>query len=182
MDWSYCREPVSAWTHGIWMLLALPGGWLLWRRTRGESGKRIGVSIFVFSLIFCFGASWLFHSVPPEREDYFAVLDHIGIYMLIAGTVTPITLVVLRGFWQTGLFATIWAMAIAGSVLLLTVVPPPWLATGFYLAMGWVGCVTYCELARGLSHAGVRPIWLGGLFYTTGAFIHRVNWPVLDAS
>ncbi len=180
MDWTYCREPVSAWTHGVWMLLAFQASWLLWRRTHGEPGKRVGVSIFTFSLVFCFGASWLFHSVPPEYESCFAILDHIGIYMLIAGTVTPIALVVLRGYWRTGLLTTIWLMALSGSVLCLTIVVPPWLSTGYYLAMGWIGCLTYCELARGLSHAGVRPIWLGGLFYTMGAFIYRANWPILD--
>lgn len=180
MDWSYCREPVSAWTHGAWMLLALPGSWLLWRRTRGEPGKRIGISVFCFSMIFCFAASWLFHSVPPAQEERFAVLDHIGIYMLIAGTVTPIALVVLRGYWRAWLLTTVWVMAVTGSALRLTIDLPPWVATSFYLAMGWIGCLTYCELARSLSHAGVRPIWLGGVFYTLGAFIHRLGWPVLS--
>src|SRR2546427_11237 len=133
MDWTYCREPVSAWTHGAWMLLALPGGWLLWRRTRGESGKRVGIAIYSFSMVFCFGASWLFHSVPPAWEDRCATLDHIGIYTLIAGTVTPIVLVVLRGSLRSCLLAAVWAMAIAGSVLRLTVAVPPWLSTLSYL-------------------------------------------------
>src|SRR6516165_9206880 len=60
MDWFYCREPVSAWTHGAWALLAVPASWLLWRRTRGDRGKRVGILVFGFSLIFCFAASWLF--------------------------------------------------------------------------------------------------------------------------
>jgi hemolysin III len=180
MDWFYCREPVSAWTHGAWALLAVPASWLLWRRTRGDRGKRVGILVFGFSLIFCFAASWLFHTVPPGRERRFATLDHIGIYTLIAGTVTPIALVVLRGFWRTGMLATIWGLALTGTVLRVTVDVPGWTATVFYLIMGWIGCATYCELARFLSHRGVRPIWLGGLFYSVGAVIHRADWPILS--
>jgi hemolysin III len=179
MGWLAVREPVSTWTHALWLLLSLPGTWVLWRLCRGDRVKQLGMLVFGLSLALCYAGSSLYHAVPAELADEFNVLDHIGIYVLIAGTVTPIGLVVLRGWWRTGLLCTIWLMALTGIVLRLATELPLALRTSFYLAMGWVGCVTYFELARHLSHRGVRLIWLGGLLYSAGAVINLVGWPEL---
>jgi hemolysin III len=178
MEWFYIREPVSSWTHGLWMALALPATWVLWRLSWGDRFKQIGMLIFGLSLMLCYGGSCLFHATPEAYSHFFSALDHIGIYILIAGTVTPIALIVLRGWWRAGLLTTIWVMAVSGILLRLFAEPPLPVRTTFYLVMGWVGCVTYFELARHLSHSGVRPIWIGGLLYSLGAVINLANWPV----
>jgi hemolysin III len=182
MDWLTFREPVSAWTHLIWLLLSLPGTWLLWRLSRGDRLKQFGMIAFGLGLVACYGGSTLFHAVRASEATIhgFNILDHSGIYLLIAATCTPIALVVLRGAWRAGLLSLIWVLAVVGVVLCVTEVPMPrWLATSYYLLMGWVGCATYFELASHLSHAAVRPIWIGGLFYSIGAITHLVEWPDL---
>ncbi len=173
------REPVSAWTHFAWMVLAIPATCALWPLARGNTLKQIGVLVFGFTLTFCYAGSWLFHSVPAALVRPFNTVDHIGIYLLIAGTVTPIGLIVLRGRWRAGLLGGIWVFAAAGIILRLTTHLPVNVVTIVYLVMGWIGCACYFELARNLSHARMRPLWIGGLFYSAGAVINRIGWPVL---
>jgi hemolysin III len=134
---------------------------------------------FGLGLALCYGGSCLFHAVPLSLEETFNLVDHLGIYTLIAGTVTPIALVVLRGWWRLGLLALIWLLAVTGTVLRLTTELPLAYRTGFYLLMGWIGCITYAELARHLSHAKLRPMWVGGLFYSAGAIFNAAHWPRL---
>src|SRR6266436_939153 len=100
MTWLAFREPASAWTHLVWLALAIPATGLLCRLGRGDVVKQAGLQVFGFSLIFCSAGSFLFHSAPAWLAGPFNAMDHIGIYLLIAGTVTPIALVVLRGRWR----------------------------------------------------------------------------------
>jgi hemolysin III len=127
--------------------------------------------------------------VPLALKHPFQRVDHIGIYLLIAGTVTPIALVVLRGRWRVGLLSGIWGLALAGIVLQFEVDVPMRVLTLMYVVMGWLGCASFFELTRLLGHARLRPPWLGGLFYTVGAVVElfytvgavidTANWPVL---
>jgi hemolysin III len=180
MIWLHVREPVSAWTHFAGMVLALPTTWMMWRFSRGDALKRLALLVFGVSLAFCYGASWLYHSAPPEVPEWMStarMIDHVGIYLLIAGTVTPIGLIALRGRWRIGLVGGMWALALMGISLRLVAEQPLGVLTLIYLFMGWMGCTAYLELARRLTHARVRPIWLGGLLYSAGAIINGVPWP-----
>ncbi len=179
MEAFYFREPVSAGTHFLWMLLSLPGTLMLWRLSRGDALKRAGVTVFGLSLTTCYAGSWLYHSVPERLEGPFNTFDHIGIYLLIAGTVTPVALVVLRGWRRVGLLALIWGMAGVGIILRLTTHLTIIQMTVICIIMGWIGCTTYFELVRRLSRRKVRLLVLGGTFYTTGAILNSVDWPNL---
>jgi hemolysin III len=179
MAWLHVREPVSAWTHFAWLIVALPALCVLWRLSGGSLYKRVGGAIFSLTLALCFTGSWLYHSVPADLARPFATLDHIGIYLFIAGTTTPIALVLLSGWWRRGLLALIWGLALAGVTVRLSVRPTVLQLTGFYLVMGWVGLATYFELARRLSHAALRPLWLGALCYSVGAVLNGLDWPVI---
>ncbi len=179
MTWLHVREPVSAWTHFTWLMLALPGMCVLWRLSRGSSLKRLGGAIFGLTFALCYAGSWLYHAVPPALAAPFATLDHIGIYLFIAGTTTPIALVVLTGWRRRSLLALIWGLALAGVAMRLTVRPTIHQLTAFYLLMGWVGLGMYSELARRLSHVALRPLWIGGLCYTVGAVLNGLHWPVI---
>ena len=179
MSWLHFRDPVSAWTHFAWMVLALPATWVLWWLGRGSLLKRTGSLIFGFTLVFCYAGSWLFHSVPDDLSRPFNTIDHIGIYLLIAGTVTPIGLVLLSGRWRLALLSGIWALAAAGILARLLVHPTIVQLTIFYLFMGWVGSLAYLELARRVPRAALRPLWIGGLCYTVGAVLNGLHWPVL---
>jgi hemolysin III len=178
MDWFAPHDAISAWTHGFWMLLAIPAGTLLVWKNRRDRTRMIGMSVFAVSLVVCFGASGFFHAAPlGSFRETLHILDLLGIYLLIAGTVTPVALIVLRGWRRRWLLIQIWLLAAAGCVLRLTIVVPSWASTTFYVVMGWVGILTYFELARRLSHTGVWPLWMGGLCYTIGAVLESLRWP-----
>jgi hemolysin III len=178
MNWLSPHDPVSAWTHGLWMLAAVPAGVLLVWRNRREAGKRVGTAVFAVTLVACLGASGFYHAASdgPLREALHT-LDHLGIYLLIAGSATPIALSILRGWWRRWLLVQIWFLAAAGAMVRLTIDVAPWLSTVFYLAMGWVGVVTYFELARRVTHKGLRPLWAGGVCYSVGAAVNVMHWP-----
>jgi hemolysin III len=182
MNWLEFREPFSSWSHGTGMLLSLPATLLLWYLSRGDRLKQLGLVVFGLSLTVCYAGSMLYHGIclsEPQLE-WFATLDFIGIYLLIAGTVTPLALVVLRSRWQWSILALVWLLAGGGIGLRLASVPMSRLvSTGLYLGMGWAVFLSYFELARILSHRAVWPALLGGLFYSVGAVLNHVHWPAL---
>jgi len=173
----YIREPVNSLTHFAGMLAAIPATLFLLRLCRGDRVKFAGMAVYGFSLIACFAGSGLFHAVPPAYEEEASLFDHIGIYLLIAGTVTPIGLIVLRGGWRLLLVGGIWVLAATGIGLRLFCEPPLEVRTGLYLVMGWIGCALYFKLTRRLSHAKVTPMWLGGILYSVGAAVNLAAFP-----
>jgi len=177
MQFFSVRDPVSAGTHFVWMVLAIPATILLVWLNRHQRHKQISMLVYGLSLIFCMGGSALYHTVPAAVDEPFNVVDHIGIDILIAGTVTPIAVVGLRGSWRVGLLGVIWALAATGITVRLFAYPPLYIRSSFYLLMGWVGIVTYFQLVRRLSHRKVSLIWIGGLIYSAGAVINTVHWP-----
>ena len=182
MSWLAFREPFCSWSHGVWMLFSLAGTLQLWCLSRGDRLKQMGLLVFGISLTVCGATSTLYHAVClPEGEiQWFEKLDFIGIYLLIAGTMTPLALVLLRGHARWSSLVLIWLVAAAGIGLRLASVPISRLiSTSLYLGMGWVVILFYSELARILSHRAVRPALLGGLLYSAGAVLNHLHWPVL---
>ena len=171
----FIREPANTWTHFAGMLAAIPATAALLRLCRGDRVKFWGMLIYGISLILCFGSSALFHAVPAEDSEPFIILDHLAIFILIAGTVTPIGMILLRGWARFVLLAAIWGMAAVGITMRLCFDSPLAVRTGLYLAMGWIGCSLYFQLVRRLSHAKVVSLWLGGVFYSVGALIN-LTW------
>jgi hemolysin III len=176
------REPVSAWSHCLWMLLSLPATYLLLRRCGGDWSKRFSLLVFGLSLLTCYLGSTLYHGVrlPQEKIDLFDRIDHIGIYVLIAGSYTPLAWCLLRGRWKWGILTVAWFLAAAGTVLVMTcgVLPMFW-STLMYLAMGWGAIFCYFELARLMSHRALRPLLTGGVLYSVGAVLNLLHWPEL---
>ncbi len=179
MDYLDFRDTISAWTHGIWMVLAPPATVLLLLRSRGDRLKQLGLLIFGISLTVCFGGSFLFHAVRGSEQvlNELSIVDHLGILMLIAGTCTPIGLTILQGVWRVSLLVSVWSLAVGGGVLMLTIDLSLLQRTVLYLALGWLGCFTYFELARRVTHAQVRLVWIGGVLYTVGALLNFFQWP-----
>jgi hemolysin III len=182
VGWLHFREPVSAWTHCLWLLLALPATALLWRRGGRDWCKRAGFLAFGVGLVACYAGSTLYHGVtlPTLQLDRIERLDFIGVYLLIAGTITPVALVVLRGPWRWGLLSVTWLVAGLGIGLRLAGVPLTRLAsTSIYLGMGWTVFLAYYEMARVLPHRALAPVVLGGILYSVGAVLNHVHWPSL---
>jgi hemolysin III len=176
------REPVSAWTHFAGFLLAFPATWMLWRQSRGDALKRFGFLLFGFGLAVCYLGSTLYHGVraAPEQIAVFHTLDYIGIYLLVAGSVSPVCLVLLRGAWRISLMTLCWTIAAVGIFLqIFFSFLPTLLAVGLYMLMGWSVILAFFELARVVPRRAVHLALLGGIFYTVGAVINIVGWPVL---
>jgi hemolysin III len=185
------REPASAWSHGIGMVLALGlAGHFhrLWRATargrasRYEQGKGLTLSIFGLCLVVCYGSSALYHGAWTDDNvlEHLSKLDHVGIYVLIAGSYTPAAWALFRRTWRRYTLAIVWSVATCcGLVVWLRGVLPAWLSTATYLAMGWGVLFCYHELARTQSHRTLLPLPLGGVCYSVGAMINLAGWPVV---
>ena len=181
MDFSDLREPVNAWTHCAGLVLAIPGTLFLWHRSRGaRPGKRLTLLVFGLSLMFCYAASMLFHGVRLPREGIAAFdrLDRVGIFVLIAGTYTPLAWTLLRGWWRSITLASVWAITAVATGLLAAGGPlsQAWM-TGLYLGMGWGVVACYGELARAVSHRGLALLIAGGVSYSAGAVLNAIHWP-----
>jgi len=146
-----------------------------------ESGKaRIAAIVFSACLAACFGASALYHrpTWTPIVRSWLARLDHAGIYLLIAGTYTPVCLLVLDGSWRIVVLAIVYAGAAAAVVLKFAWVDAPkWVAAALGLALGWTAVVALPQLATRLNPAAVALLGVGGLAYTAGAIIYARRRP-----
>jgi hemolysin III len=182
MTYLHFREPFNAWSHALWLLLSIPATLVLLRRSGGDRGKRYTLLIFGLSLTACYLGSMLYHGVRLGREeiDLFDRLDHIGIHLLIAGSYTPMAWNLLRGNWRWGTLTAVWATTIAGCAMQLGKVRLPMpLQTCEYLALGWGALLCYFQIARVVPHRAMRWLLAGGLFYSVGALLNMLHWPVL---
>jgi hemolysin III len=137
----------------------------------GEDAWRIAsAAVYGASIVLLFAASTLYHAVGrPRAKAVLQVVDHVCIFLLIAGTYTPFALITLRGPWGWGLFGTVWGLALVGSVLESVFLGRyPRLSTAAYLATGWVGVVAAVPLWNALSSGGWAWLLAGGVSYTLG--------------
>jgi hemolysin III len=183
MNFVNFREPVSAWSHCAGFILALPGTFLLWRRSCGDGLiKRLSLLVFGLSLAFCYAASTVYHGarVPTSRLAALDRLDRIGIFLLIAGTYTPLAWTLLEGWWRRATLISVWVVATVASGIMLARGPFPLLLnTGLYLGMGWGAVACYAELSRVVSPRALRLLFGGGLLYSIGAALNAIGWPIL---
>lgn len=173
-------------THGVGVLAAIVGGALLITLSslQGDPWKIVGAAIFTATLILLYTASTLYHAVrSPSLKVRMKVLDHASIYLLIAGTYTPFTLVGLRGGWGWSLFGVIWGLAVAGVIFKLFAAGRFRLvSTGIYVGMGWLVLIAIGPMIRQLDPAII--VWLvaGGVAYTSGTvFYHNRRVPYSHA-
>jgi hemolysin III len=180
------EELASALTHGLGATAALAGGAVLVTLAAlYGNGWQLGAAIvFGACLLLLYLASTLYHSFQhPVLKSRLKVLDHCAIYLLIAGTYTPFTLVALRGPWGWGLFAAIWTLALAGVVFKLFHTGRfRRLSTLIYVAMGWLVLVAIRPVLAALDAWTFGWLFAGGVFYTFGTvFYHREALPYSHA-
>jgi hemolysin III len=158
-------------THAVGTILAVGALVAMVMSANGEPWRVVSGSIFGGSLIALYLSSTLYHTFSGERaKAFFQILDHACIYLLIAGSYTPLTLVSLRGPWGWSLFGIIWFLAIAG-VLLKTMgsgKKDSWWSTGLYLMMGWLVVIAINPVIRALPPAGFAWLVAGGVCYSVG--------------
>jgi hemolysin III len=148
----------------------------------GADGDRrhAAAALFASSVAACFGASALYHRVTwtPHLRRWMRPVDHAGIYLLIAGTYTPICLLVLTGAWRVVVLAMVYAGAAAAVALKFAWVDAPkWLAAVLGIALGWAGVAILPQLATRLNPTAIALLGAGGLAYTAGAIIYARRRP-----
>jgi len=136
--------------------------------------------VFGGSVAVCFGASALYHRVTwtPRPRLWMRRIDHTGVYLLIAGTYTPVCLLVLTGAWRLVALVAVYVAAGAAVVLKFAwVEAPKWVAAALGIALGWAGVAFLPQLATRLHPAAIALHGVGGLLYTAGAIIYVRRWP-----
>ena len=145
-----------------------------------EPGRgRLAATIFATCVAGCFGASALYHrpTWTPRTRSWLARLDHAGVYLLIAGTYTPVALIIFSRSWAIPVLAVVWSGAVAAILLkLFWVRAPKWLSAVISLALGWVGVAAITQLLK-VPLAGLVLLLAGGLMYTTGAVVYALRKP-----
>jgi hemolysin III len=165
--------------HQAAFTVSLVVGTLLIVASQGGS-EHTAAAVFAGSVAACFGASALYHRVswtPPVRL-WMRRVDHAGIYVLIAGTYTPVCLLALEGAWRFVVLAIVSVAAAAAIALKFAwVAAPKWLAAAIGIGLGWVGVALLPQLATRLNPAAISLLALGGIAYTVGAVVYARRRP-----
>ena len=174
------NEPMSSLIHLIGLFLSIAGLVLLvvFAVLYGSVWHVVGFSIFGASLILVYFTSTLYHFISKthKTKGILQKIDHLMIYILIAGTYTPIFLVVLQGWIGWSLFGVIWFLAISGIILKLKLkTVKPWFFPLYYIAMGWLILIAAFPLFRSLPLEGILWAVAGGVFYTLGAIFFSLD-------
>lgn len=180
------KDPVSALTHFIGFLFAIPILLILVIKSSREATVWHVVSFAVFgiSLLLLYGASTIYHtlSISDECTKTLKRIDHMMIFILIAGTYTPVCLVPLRGIWGWTLFTLVWGFAIGGILLkIFWLNAPRWFSTLIYVVMGWLVLIAFMPLEKAIPLGGIVLLAAGGITYTLGAVIYAVKWPKINS-
>jgi hemolysin III len=179
------RDPVSGLMHLVAAVAAVVGSAGLLYLGRNDGAKEAALAVYGSSLVLMFSASAAYHSIRSGRRitRWLHRLDHASIYLLVAGTYTPICLHFFTGIWRWGLLGTVWCMGFIGIGLkLFAAKVPRWLTASISLLMGWLSLLAIPEVFRTMrvGTMGVGAIvWLvlGGLFFSVGAVVYITKRP-----
>jgi hemolysin III len=181
--WRRMREPVNSLSHLIGVLLSLLGMVVLLAYSAGEPWRLISFAIYGASSVMLFTASTLLHGLHVEErvERLLLRLDHAAIFVMIAGSYTPMALVTLRQYspaWGWSIFGVVWGLGILGVVFkLFWLDAPRWFSTGLYLLMGWLAVVAADPILHTLPLGGLMWLVVGGFLYSIGALVFIFERP-----
>lgn len=176
-------DPVSSWTHLAAAGASFVGGFFLMKRGQGSRPRIAALTIYTISLIFLFSMSGVYHLLEPggTPREVLQRLDHAGIWVLIAGTFTPLHVILFRGAWRWLILLIVWTIAINGLVFEVIFFKsfPEWLILSLFLGLGWMGALTGYKFRESFHGESLRDLALGGIFYSLGAVIDFANWPTI---
>lgn len=180
------REPGSAITHFIAMLLAVAASVPLLLKAGMSSGMRctVAMGIFMCSMILLYGASTMYHSVNVSDKilKVFRKIDHMMIFVLIAGSYTPVCLIVLGGREGYTLLSVVWGVAAVGMLIKACwVTCPKWFSSIIYIAMGWICLAVFGTLWDTLPRGAFLWLLAGGIIYTAGGVIYALKLPIFNS-
>ncbi|MCR3759958.1 PAQR family membrane homeostasis protein TrhA [Clostridium felsineum] len=183
---SKLKDPVSGITHLLGAILSIVALLFMLRHSLiiSNTVSIFASIIFGISLISLYSASAVYHLVNVSKKVnmFLRKVDHMMIFVLIAGTYTPICLITLRGKLGNTILYLIWGVAILGIVLkLVWFNAPRWLYTLFYIAMGWIVVFAFAPISKIMAVPGIVFMVLGGIVYSMGGIIYGLKWPVRNA-
>lgn len=169
------REPVNGLTHYFAALVAVIGLIALLALSRGDRAKQETLLVYGASLVLMLTTSAAYHLIQgsPQRMQLLRKLDHSAIFILIAGTYTPICANLFAGFWQEGMLTIIWTLAIIGTISKIFLINTPrWFTALIYLGMGWLSLIAIQEILLALPAGALIWLMLGGIAFTLGAVVY----------
>jgi hemolysin III len=174
--YSPAEEVANSLIHGLGIVLSLAGMAVLVAAAARVGGVReiASCAIYGSTLVALYITSTLYHSVAePQRKRFLRTLDHIAIFLLIAGTYTPFVLIALRGTWGWALFAITWTLAVLGVIVELSAMRHfRGVMVTLYIVMGWVGLIAIKPLVAALPVPGLWLLFGGGVSYTSGVLFY----------
>ena len=181
----HLKDKWSAITHFISMLMAIFAGIPLLIKAAQEPSKVyvVSLSIYVISMILLYFASTIYHSLDiSERVNRnLRKFDHMMIFVLIAGTYTPVCLIALKGTLGIVLLSIVWGIAIIGIVVkALWINCPKWFSSVLYIGMGWTCVIAFTRLLDALTPQAFGWLLAGGLIYTVGGVIYALKLPIFN--
>lgn len=176
------EEIANVLTHAVGLAIAAVGAavLLVMAASRGDASRLVGAAVFSATLLILYAASTLYHAARSRKlKARLRIVDHCAIYLLIAGTYTPVLLIGLGGVWGWSLLGVVWGLALFGLVFKLFFTGRfPRTSTAIYLAMGWLALVAIGPMLERLAPVTLLWILAGGLSYTIGtAFYHSRRLP-----
>ncbi len=180
------KDPGSAITHFIAMLLSMLAAFpLIYRAAKGSSNLcTFSLVVFIISMILLYAASTAYHTFNLSKKNNMVLkkIDHCMIYVLIAGTYTPMCLIVLHGATGTRMLALVWGVAIVGMIFtLFWVTCPKWLSSVLYIAMGWICVMAFTQIFNALPSGAFGWLLAGGIIYTVGGIIYALKLPIFNS-
>lgn len=185
-DFKQIKDPGSAITHFIGMLMALFAMVPLMLRAASNPDRVhiISLGIFIVSMILLYAASTTYHSLnlSAHTNRILKKLDHCMIFVLIAGTYTPICTIVLKGRTGYLLCSLVWGIAILGIILKCCwITCPKWFSSLLYIAMGWICVLAFTRIINSLPRSAFLWLLAGGIIYTIGGVIYALKLPFFNA-
>ena len=182
----HIKEPGSAITHFIGMLMAIFAAVPLLIKAAHEPSRIyiISLAIYAASLILLYAASTSYHTfdISPKINTILKKIDHMMISVLIAGSYTPVCLIVLKGKTGIILLSIVWAIAIAGILIkAFWVYCPKWVSSVLYIGMGWTCVLAFTQLLDSLSPGAFGWLLAGGIIYTMGGVIYALKLPLFNS-
>jgi channel protein (hemolysin III family) len=176
------HDPVASLSHLLAAVAALAAAWLLHKKGRGDALRASSLLIYSATLLFLFSMSGIYHALAPGPwRVLFRRLDYAAIWLVIAGSATPVHVLLFRGHWRWGLIALFWGGAIACLILLevyFTSLPYPAVVAA-YTGLGSLGIVSFAKITARYGWKETTLLFLGGLAYSTGAVIDWLDGPVI---
>ncbi|MGN0467060.1 MAG: hemolysin III family protein [Lachnospiraceae bacterium] len=181
----HLKDPGSAITHGIGAILSLLAIYPLLKKTffGANSNHILSIAIFILSMVILYTASTIYHSIrcSKEKETILRKLDHAMIFVLIAGSYTPICRIVLTGKTGTILLAFVWGLSILGILFkIFWITCPKYLSSILYIALGWACIFAFVPLIHSLSAPAFALLLIGGILYTVGGIIYAIKPPIFQ--